>query len=119
MKITLNHVDVSIAGDYYQVHFGAKEDDGSAKITTDPYFLIQRQFEMPDGDEVYIESHDDNYIGHYRVSRATLQRNKIHLELKRSKYSDLEISFKATEKKFEEFRNALKTMIPGIENIQE
>lgn len=119
MKITLNHVDVSIAGDYYQVHFGAKKDNGSAKITDDPYFLIQRQFEMPDGGEVYIESHDDNYIGHYRVGRAELQRNKIHLELKRSKYSDVEISFKATDKKFEELRNALRTMIQGIKDIKE
>ena len=63
MKITLNHVDVSIAGDYYQVHFGAKEDNGSTEISDDPYFLIQRQFEMPDGGEVYIESQDNNYIG--------------------------------------------------------
>ncbi len=119
MKITLNYVDVSIEGDYYQVHFDAKEDDGSGEITDDPYFLLQRQFEMPDRGDVYIESHDDNYIGHYRVSRATLQRNKIHLELKRSKYSDVEISFKATGKKFEKLRNALKTMIPGIEDIKE
>ncbi len=119
MKITLNYVDVSIAGDYYQVHFGSKEDDRSAEITDDPYFLIQRQFEMPDGGEVYIESHDDNYIGHYRLSRATLQRDKIHLELKRRMNSDVEISFKATENKFEELHNALKTMIPSIENIKE
>jgi hypothetical protein len=114
MKITLNYVYISIEGDYYQVHFYAREDNGSTEITDDPYFLIQRQFEMPDGDEVYIESHDDNYIGHYLVNRATLQRNKIHLELKRSNYAEIEISFKATEKKFEELHNALKTMIPII-----
>ena len=94
MNITLNYVDVSIEGDYYQVHFDAKEDDGSAEITDDPYFLIQRQFEMPDGGEVYIESHDDNYIGHYRVNRASLQRSKIHLEFKRSNDAEIEISFK-------------------------
>ncbi len=118
MKITLNYVDVSIAGDYYQVHFGAKEDDRSAKITDDPYFLLQRQFEMPDEGEVYIESHDDNYIGHYLVSRASLQRNKIHLELTRSNYAEIEISFKATEKQVTELRNALKIMIPGIKDIK-
>jgi hypothetical protein len=68
MKITLNYVSVSIEGDYYQVHFSANKDNGSSEITDDPYFLIQPQFEMPDGGEVYIESHDDNYIGHYLVS---------------------------------------------------
>ena len=114
MKITLNHVDVSIAGDYYQVHFGAKEDNGSTEISDDPQFLIQRQFEMPDGGEVYIESQDNNYIGHYLVNRATLHRNKLHLELKRNEYSDVEISFKTTEKKYKELYNALKTMILGI-----
>ncbi len=113
MKITLNYVHVSITGDYYQVHFDAKEDDGSSEMTDDPYFLIQRQFEIPDGGEVYIESHDNNYIGHYTVNRATLQRSKIHLELDRSDYSDIEISFKANEKKFKELCNALKTMIPS------
>ncbi len=106
-------VYVSIEGDYYQVSFDAKEDDGSSRMADAPYFLIQRQFEMPDRGEVYIESHDDNYIGHYTVNRATLQRSKIHLELDRSDYSDIEISFKANEKKFKELCNALKTMIPS------
>ncbi len=72
MKITLNFVDVSIEGDYYQVHFGAKEDDGSTKITDDPYFLIQRQFEMPDGGEV-------------RLSRAKITRNGFSKKIRQSK----------------------------------
>jgi hypothetical protein len=47
----------------------------------------------------------------YLVNRATLQRSKIQLELKRSNYSDVEISFKASEKTYKELSNALKTMI--------
>ena len=57
MKIALNYMSVSISGDYYQVSFDSKEDDGTDEITDDPYFLIQRQFEMADGGKVYIESH--------------------------------------------------------------
>jgi len=114
MKIALDYVSVSIAGDYYQVSFDSKEDDGTDEITDDPYFLIQRQFEMPDGGKVYIESHDENYIGHFIVNRATLKMDKIYLELKRPKYSNIEISFKATEKDFKKLHCALKTMIPSI-----
>ena len=114
MKITLNHLSVSISGDYYQVLFEEKEDNGSAEITDDPYFLIQRQFEMYDGGEIYIESLDENYIGHFLVKSATLQKDKIELELKRSNYSKIEVNFKATENEFKELRSAINTMIPKI-----
>jgi len=114
MKITLNYLSVSISCDYYQVSFDAKKDNGSDEITDDPYFLMQRQFEMPDGGKVYIESHDENYMGHFLVSKATLQMEKIHLELKRPKYSNIEISFKATEKEFKKLHSAMKKMIPRI-----
>ncbi len=114
MKIDLNYVSVSIAGDYYQVSFDVKKDDGSDEITDEPYFLIQRQFEMPDDDKVYIESHNEHYIGHFHINKATLQTNKIHIELNRRDYSNIQISFKAPEKVFQELSDALKTMIPNI-----
>lgn len=98
MKIALNYVYVSISGDYYQVSFDAKEEDGTDEITDDPYFLIQRQFEMSDGGKVYIESHDENYIGHFLVNRATLQMDKIYLELKMAKYSNIEYIFQGHRK---------------------
>ena len=113
MKITLNYIYVTIEGDYYQVCFDEKEDDGSTEITDDPYFLIQRQFEMPDGGEIYIESHDRNYIGHFKVKEMILQRDKFTIELKRPKFSYIEISFNSTENKFNKLRNALKMMVPN------
>jgi hypothetical protein len=111
MKTTLNYIHVSIAGDYYQVLFEEKKDNGSSEITDDPYFLIQCQFEMYDGGEMYIESHDENYIGHYLIRKAILQKNKIELEIERPKYSKVEINFKATDNEFNELSNALITMI--------
>ncbi len=78
------------------------------------HFLIQRQFEMPDDDKVYIESHNENYIGHFHINRATLQTNKIYIELNRREYSNIQISFKVAEKVFQELSDALKTMIPNI-----
>lgn len=114
MKMTLNYMSVSISGDYYQISFHEKKDNGCAEITDDPYFLIQRQFEMPDGGEIYIESLDENYIGHFPVKGAVLQKDKIELEFKRPNYSKIEICFKATEKEFKELHSAIKTMIPKI-----
>ena len=114
MEIALNYVSVSISGDYYQVSFDAKEEDGTDEITDDPYFLIQRQFEMPDGGKIYIESLDENYKGHFAIKGAVLQKDKIVLELKRPNYSKIEISFEATEKEFKELHNAIKVMIPKI-----
>jgi len=114
MKTTLNHLAVSISGDYYQINFDAKKNNGSDEITDDPYFLIQRQFEMPDGGKIYIESLDENYKGHFAIKGAVLQKDKIVLELKRPNYSKIEISFEATEKEFKELHNAIKVMIPKI-----
>lgn len=111
MKIKLNHLSVSIEGDYYQVLFEEKEDNGSAEITDDPYFLMQRQFEMYDGGEIYIESHDENYIGHFLVKSVVLKKNSFELELNKTEYSRIEVNFKAEEKDFNELQNAIKDMI--------
>lgn len=114
MKTTLNHMSVSISGGYHQITFDAKKDNGSTENTDDPYFLIQRQFEMPDSEEIYIESLDENYIGHFVVKSAVLQKDKLELELKRPNYSKIEISFKAKEKEFKKLHSAIKAMIPKI-----
>ena len=88
MKIQLDHVSMSEDGDYFQVHFGAAHDgDG-------PYVLIQRQFEDADGGLCYLETHDQDYIGHFKVVRATLDRHRFCLEIRRKKFSNVEVTFK-------------------------
>ena len=54
MKTSLEFktVSVTISGDYYQILF----HDG-LDIEDEPYFLIQRQFEFPDGGVCNFESH--------------------------------------------------------------
>ncbi|RLA46355.1 MAG: hypothetical protein DRR42_18465 [Gammaproteobacteria bacterium] len=63
MKIHLDYVSVSVTGEYYQVMFEDKEEDEGDAILDTPYVLIQRQFEMPDGGRIYIETHDESFIG--------------------------------------------------------
>jgi len=94
MKIELNYVDISVAGYYYQVMFQEKESTCEDYDTDTRYFMIQRQFEFPNGGKIYIEDNGDDYIGHFKVSRAELTPNRFFLLLQRKKFSEIEINFK-------------------------
>ena len=54
-------------GDYYQATFEAEQDTDDPES---PYLLIQRQIEDPDDDRCYIETHDENYRGHFLLRRV-------------------------------------------------
>ena len=69
---------VSISGDYYQIMFDDDYDEPDNYDDIDevinsigPYFLVQFNFEFP-GNECYIESDDENLIGHYIVSSVVI-----------------------------------------------
>src|ERR1700730_13300280 len=62
MRFHANHVSSSISGDYYQVMFEAEEDTNDPDS---PYLLIQRQFETLDDGRCYIETPDEQDIGHF------------------------------------------------------
>ena len=111
MKIRLDHVSATESGDYFQVHFEAERDGDGA------YVLIQRQFEDPDGGVCYLETHDENYIGHFKVARASLARNRFRLELRRGRAAELEVTFKATDRVYDEVARVMRIMIPGLEVV--
>jgi hypothetical protein len=63
MQFHANHVSTStFAGDCYQAMFEADEE---ADDLYSPYLLIQRQFEDPDDQLCFVETHDEKYIGHF------------------------------------------------------
>jgi hypothetical protein len=107
MKLELDRVCVAEAGDYFQVTFDTDESDG-------PYLLLQRQFEDADGGYCYVETHDEDYIGHSRVNRALLEQNRFVMELRRREAARIEVTFNATEQDFEELRRILRIMIPHL-----
>ncbi len=109
MEIRLDHVSASGSCDGYQVLFEAEEDGLGA------YVLLQRHFEEPGGDLCYLETHDEDYIGHFRVRRARLDRNRFWLELPRRKAAEVEVNFDATAEKYEEIVRIMRIMIPCIE----
>jgi hypothetical protein len=109
MKIFLEFktVSVTICGDYYQIVF----DDG---LDTDdePYFMIQRQFEFPDGGVCHFESHHENLIDQCRVKSASLSTSTLSLAYGEQQRRDIEIRFDIQGTDFQELLSTLKEMIP-------
>jgi hypothetical protein len=109
VKIELDCVSASEGGDYYQVTF-----KGEADREDGPYVLIQRQFEFPDGGRCYVETHDQEYIGHFKVAQAELGRNRLLLRLAGRRAAELEVAFKTTGKNWREVARILRIMIPHL-----
>ena len=112
MRFHANHVSTSVAGDYYQAMFEASED---STAPDSPYLLIQRQFEMPDGGECYIETHDEEYIGHFRIRRIDFRPDSISIAIGRSKNNTIDVSFSMTTSAFEEASQIVKIISGEIE----
>ena len=84
------------AGDYYQVSFET-EDDSSDDATDppeldSPYLIIQRQFETPDGGRCYVETHDQGYVGHYRLRLIDFSPTSLAFEIARKSNTQVEVS---------------------------
>ena len=108
---------VSIAssgGEYFQVSFAENEH------SDDAYFLIQRQFESPDGGRVYVESHHRTLCGHFTIRNAKLRRNMFRLELFCQPGAEtVQIRFQADRNRYHQLKSVLKAIIPsGVLNIE-
>lgn len=99
MRFQAKHVSTSDSGDYFQALFEAVED---ASDHDSPYLLIQRQFEDPDGGQCYIETHDENYIGHFRVHRIEFSSSRIVIEIDRPRDNLVEVALAMTAHDFEQ-----------------
>ncbi len=100
-------VSVTKSGDYYQIMF----HDG-LDTEEEPYFMIQRQFEFPDGGVCHFESHNENLIEYCRVKSASLSTNTLRLSYGEEQRRDVEIKFGLHSKDFQELASTLKEIIP-------
>ena len=109
MKSFLEFRTVSVTknGDYYQILF---HDDLDTE--DEPYFMIQRQFEFPDGGICNFESHNENLIEHCKAKSAQLSSNSMRISYGREKHRDIEIKFGSQGTYFHELATTLKEMIP-------
>ena len=102
MRFHAQHVSASAAGDYYQLWLGPEEsdeDEGDPHEVKGPYLILQRQFEMADAGECYIETHDEGYIGHFRLRLTELTRARLSFEIgrKTNRHVQVEYSLSPTE----------------------
>jgi hypothetical protein len=104
-------VSASEEGDYYQVWLEVKN---SAKDAADPhevngpYVIVQRDFEMPDDGRCYVETHDSNYIGHFRLRLIEFSLARLAFELGRKRNNYMEVSFAMDESEFKAARRIVK-----------
>lgn len=108
-ELHCEHVSASEAGDYFQVLFArtAKSDEG--------YLLVQRQFEMRDEGECYVETDDLDFGGHFRVRNAHLARSQFRFEFSKGPARAITVFFKVTDSAYAEARRILQIMIPELE----
>lgn len=107
IRLHAPRVSTSEAGDYYQLSFGPEqtdEDERNPSERREPYLIIQRQFEMPDGGESYIEMHDEDYIGHFRLQLIELSRTRLAFKIARKTNTQVEVDFSVEPTEFAEVR---------------
>ncbi len=107
-----NHVSSSAEGDYYQLKFEAVVDSMDPE---DPYLIVQRQFEDSDDDQCYIETHDENYVGHSRIRRLDFAAARLLLELERPKFNVVEVTFVMASSEIQEVARVVGIISGEIE----
>ena len=110
MRFRAKYVSASENGDYYQVAF-ENTDPASDAADVDghdsPYLLIQRQFEDPDDEECYVETHDEGYIGHFRLRSIEFSPSRLLVEIARDRNNRIEVIFDIGLFEFEEVRRVI------------
>ena len=107
MRFHASHISTSIAGDYSQVMFEAERDTGASD---GPYLLLQPQFETPGGGECYIETHDKNYRGHFRLCRVEFTPVKLSIEFDRPTDNVIDVTFDMTIADFGQASRVVKAI---------
>ena len=105
MQFRANYISTSVAGDYCEAMFAAEEDTDDPDS---PYLLIQRQFEMPDGGRCYIETHDEKYIGHFRLRRVKFTSERLSIEFDRPTDNLISITFDIVPSDFKKTLRVVK-----------
>jgi hypothetical protein len=114
MEFHANYVSVSVFGDgdYYQATFQTEQDTDDADS---PYLLIQRQFEDPDDNWCYIETHDEKYRGHFLLRRVDFGPRKFSIEIDRPTDNLISVTFALAAAEFAEASQVVKIISGELE----
>lgn len=105
MQLHAKRVSAVVSGDYYQAIFDSDDRDDEQVDPFDqpePYVLVQREFEDFNGGKCYIESHDEEYIGHFKLKLVEFSPTRLAYEIARRDHKIVEVSFSLTAAEFKE-----------------
>jgi len=105
MRFHAKYVSADEAGDYYQLSFETEDpgDDAADPPGLDnPYLIVQRQFETPDGGRCYVETHDQRYVGHYRLKLVDFSPAHLAIAIERKSNTHIEVSYALDSVEFDE-----------------
>ena len=109
MELQFKTVSVAISGDYYQVMFNDDLNDED-----EPYFMIQKQLELPPGEDCYFESHNETLCEHSRTKSVWIKGNKLYISYGENQTKEVEITFGVNDIDYKYLVSTLKKMIPDI-----
>jgi hypothetical protein len=105
MQLYAKKVSAIASGDYYQVVLdsdGRDDDQVDPFEQSEPYFLLQCQFEFSAGGKCYVESTDEKYIGNFKLKLVEFTSTRLEFKIARPKLNHVEICFALTDAEFEE-----------------
>src|SRR5215813_12839906 len=117
VKLNARYVSIGDFDDlYFQVLFEnrhpAADYDPSA---TEPYLLLQRQFEDDDRGLCYLETRDiDRFAGHYRLRLIEFAPTRLAFEIDRPEDRTVEVTYKLSTRRFRQVRRIVH-IIFGVE----
>jgi len=119
-KLKFKKSYVSISGDYYQILFDDDPDEPNDPTDVNEvmnsqgsYFLVQFNFEFP-GKKSYIESDDENMIGHYIVNSVIIGHRTFVIKYGPNNKYKVIIEYDATDEEQTELIKASKEMFVNV-----
>ena len=118
MKVNARYVSVGDFDDrYFHVssvnQHPAADYDPSAP--SEPYVLLQRQFEDDDGGVCYLETHDtDRFAGHFRLRLIEFTPTHLVFEIDRPQHRTVEVIYKLSTQRFRRVQRIVH-IIFGVE----
>ena len=114
MDFHADYVSISVCGDgdYYQATFQAEEDTDDPDS---PYLLIQRQFQDPDDNWRYVETHNEKYCGHFLLRRVDFTPQKLSIELDRPRDNLVSVTCAMAATEFAKASQVVKIISGEIE----
>jgi hypothetical protein len=118
VKLNARYVSIGDFDDlYFQVSFANEHPaaDYDPSAPTEPYLLVQRQFEDDDGGVCYLETHDrDHFAGHCRLRLIEFTPTRLAFEIDRPEDCTVEVTYKLSARRFREVQRIVN-IIFGVE----